>query len=271
MKYPRRARRVHPSIFEDEQLASLGLAAFRVYIGLSTLADRNGIITCNHRAIKNRLLAFNRGDIEIILQNLHDNNYITIYDEGGIKYIYLNDFKKHQTPFPDEKGELPLPKELVKYSQSTCKPLIKDLQSSSSLPFYLSTSLPESSVVVTTLKNSNSAPAREAPAVPATTLANYLENIEQQQPLSFDRFELNTFEFQQLKNSFPEGSTHEFIIQVLMFIDDGMKRAGNRYSTRPLAYLIPIIPDRIRKFRAKESAAPAVQDLSQFFKDGVQA
>ena len=61
-----------------------------------TLADCEGRLEDRPKRIRAQLHPYDDGDTDAMLQSLHDRNFITRYSVGGVGYIEINNFKKHQ-------------------------------------------------------------------------------------------------------------------------------------------------------------------------------
>jgi len=107
-----RARNIKPAFFDNEVLGDLSFAARLMFIGLWTLADREGRLEDRPKRIKIRVFPFDDGvDADELLQNLHDSGFILRY-QGGDKeqYIQILKFAEHQTPHCKEKeSTIPAP------------------------------------------------------------------------------------------------------------------------------------------------------------------
>ncbi len=104
-----RSRNIKPSFFKNEILAELPFETRLLFIGLWTLADREGRLEDRVKRIKMELFPVDNVDIDTMLQMLHHNNFIQRYDicpgqpEASprlqkSKYIQIVNFKKHQSP-----------------------------------------------------------------------------------------------------------------------------------------------------------------------------
>lgn len=116
-----RSRNIKPGFFTSEQVAECTFAARLLFIGLWTLADREGRLEDRPRNIKMKLFPADNIDIPPLLDELERQNLIKRYhgksclgDNSEIpRYIQIDKFAKHQRPHPQEKpSELPAPDDL---------------------------------------------------------------------------------------------------------------------------------------------------------------
>lgn len=106
-----RARNIKPGFFKNEDLAELSPDVRLLFIGLWTLADREGRMEDRPRRIKAELFPFDSFDVDPMLALLQSKNFIVRYEAAGAKYIQVTNFVKHQDPHYKEKAsEIPPPK-----------------------------------------------------------------------------------------------------------------------------------------------------------------
>jgi hypothetical protein len=101
-----RARNIKPSFFSNEQLAEQSFEARILFIGLWTLADREGRLEDRHKKIKMALFPADNVDVDQLLGSLHDCGLIERYESDGIKCIEIPKFAIHQSPHGTEKDSL---------------------------------------------------------------------------------------------------------------------------------------------------------------------
>jgi hypothetical protein len=99
-----RARNIKPSFFINEELVECHFATRLLFIGLWTLADREGRLEDKPKKIKMALFPADNLDIEFSLNELVEHGFIVRYEIQGEKYIQVLAFKKHQNPHRDEKA-----------------------------------------------------------------------------------------------------------------------------------------------------------------------
>lgn len=105
-----RARNIKPSFFANDDLADIDPLGRLLFIGLWTLADREGRLEDRPRRIKAEVLPYDDCNPDDLLQSLHDHGFIHRYEVGGIKCLQVVNFTKHQDPHYKEKAsELPAP------------------------------------------------------------------------------------------------------------------------------------------------------------------
>jgi len=93
-----RARNIKPSFFRNPDLAEIDPIGRLLFIGLWTMADREGRLEDRPRYIKFELLPSDRFDIDAGLNMLQDRGFIVRYQHGDAKYIQVINFVKHQNP-----------------------------------------------------------------------------------------------------------------------------------------------------------------------------
>jgi hypothetical protein len=105
-----RARNIKPSFFRNEYLLNLSYAARLLFIGLWTVADREGRLEDRPRKIKLDLFPDDDIDLDALLSELHhsEGNFIKRYEVNGKRCIQIINFSKHQKPHKKEtESELP--------------------------------------------------------------------------------------------------------------------------------------------------------------------
>lgn len=103
-----RARTIRPEFFQHEGLAECSPAARLLFIGLWTLADREGRLEDRPKRIGAMLMPYEDADIEALLTELQTRNFIERYDAAEKSVISIPKFAKHQHPHPKEPtSELP--------------------------------------------------------------------------------------------------------------------------------------------------------------------
>lgn len=103
-----RARNIKPGLFKNEILVEMDPAARLLFIGLWTLADREGRIEDRPKRIKLELLPFDDVNVDEMLNQLAEGGFINRYQANEVKVIEVCNFLKHQNPHGTEKdSELP--------------------------------------------------------------------------------------------------------------------------------------------------------------------
>lgn len=93
-----RARNVKPGFFKNEDLAECELSARILFIGLWCLADKEGRLEYRPKKIKAEIFPYENFDVEKLLFQLTDKNFIQIYTVNNCNYIQILKFSKHQNP-----------------------------------------------------------------------------------------------------------------------------------------------------------------------------
>lgn len=107
-----RIRQIKPDFFRSEDVANLEPIARLLFIGLWTLADREGRLPDRPRRIAIELFPYDRMDerIDLLLGSLAARGLIARYARAGFACIQITGFGKHQKPHPKEPAsELPPP------------------------------------------------------------------------------------------------------------------------------------------------------------------
>ena len=105
-----RARNIKPAFFKNEVLAEMPMEARMLFIGLWTLADREGRLEDRPKRIKMELFPYDSFDVDPMLSRLQEDGFLTRYDVGGVRFIQIENFVKHQDPHYKEKAsEIPPP------------------------------------------------------------------------------------------------------------------------------------------------------------------
>ncbi|MGJ3353458.1 hypothetical protein [Providencia sp. Je.9.19] len=97
-----RARNIKPGFFTNDDLAECEPLARILFVGLWTVADREGRIEDKPRKIKAMVLPYDDVDCDKLLAQLHGKNFITRYAVDGNEFIQINNWKKHQNPHMKE-------------------------------------------------------------------------------------------------------------------------------------------------------------------------
>lgn len=103
-----RARNIKPGVFKNEILVELPAFTRLLFIGLWTMADREGRVEDRPKRLKLELFPYDSDDINEALDSLREGGFIHRYESSGVKVISINNFLKHQNPHGTEKdSELP--------------------------------------------------------------------------------------------------------------------------------------------------------------------
>lgn len=95
-----------PGFFKNEYLAELDPIARLLFIGLWTLADREGRLENRPIRIKGELFPYENINVEPHLDGLERTGFILRYEVDGKKYIQIINFKKHQNPHNRETASI---------------------------------------------------------------------------------------------------------------------------------------------------------------------
>lgn len=98
-----RARNIKPGLFKNELLGEADPIYSLLFVGLWTLADREGRLENRPKKIRAELFPY-RFDIDVTtgLAWLMDNSFINIYEIDGVSYIQVNNWRRHQSPHHKE-------------------------------------------------------------------------------------------------------------------------------------------------------------------------
>jgi hypothetical protein len=103
-----RARNIKPSFFANEDLAECSPLARLLFVGLWTLADREGRLEYRPRRIKGQLFPFEDCNIDKLVCELERHDFVRFYSAGACLAIWLPTFSKHQKPHHNEQdSDLP--------------------------------------------------------------------------------------------------------------------------------------------------------------------
>lgn len=105
-----RSRNIKPGFFKNEDLIDLPFETRLLFIGLWTMADREGRLEDRPKKIKIELFPCDNLDIDDMLNQLGQSGFILRYSIDGNKYISIINFQKHQNPhYKEVPSEIPPP------------------------------------------------------------------------------------------------------------------------------------------------------------------
>jgi hypothetical protein len=105
-----RARNIKPGFFINVELGELEPITRLLFIGLWTVADREGRLKDQPKKIKVQILPYDECDIDKLLNNLEEAGFIIRYSVGQCSCIQIVNFNKHQNPHHQERdSEIPAP------------------------------------------------------------------------------------------------------------------------------------------------------------------
>lgn len=118
-----RARNIKPSFFANDDLADINPLGRLLFIGLWTLADREGRLEDRPRRIKAEVLPYDGCDVDELLQDLNKYGFILRYEVDGERFIQVLNFAKHQNPHVKESAShIPAPgQHSASTGQEQCK------------------------------------------------------------------------------------------------------------------------------------------------------
>lgn len=97
-----RARNLKPGFFSNEQLAECDPLARLLFQGLWLHADRDGRLEDRPKRFKATILPYDKCDIDALLKQLVDRQFIIRYINSGYCYIEITTFSLHQRPYTKE-------------------------------------------------------------------------------------------------------------------------------------------------------------------------
>ncbi len=97
-----RSRNIKPGFFTNEILGDLDPLTRLLFIGLWTLADREGRLEDRPKKIKAELLPYDNADVDSMLSSLEKSGFIIRYIANDKRYIQVSSFSKHQAPHHKE-------------------------------------------------------------------------------------------------------------------------------------------------------------------------
>ena len=101
-----RSRNIKPGFFKNEVLPDVAFQGRLMFIGLWTLADREGRLEYRPRRIKGELFPYEECDVEAFVKSLESTGFLQTYEVDGTQYIQILNFQKHQNPHHKEAESL---------------------------------------------------------------------------------------------------------------------------------------------------------------------
>lgn len=98
-----RARNIKPGFFKNPELVELPFETRLLYIGLWTLADREGYLEDRAKRIRMEIFPADDVDVEKGLADLAKHGFIYRYTVEGNGYLHICKFLEHQHPHHAEK------------------------------------------------------------------------------------------------------------------------------------------------------------------------
>jgi hypothetical protein len=97
-----RARNIKPGFFRNADLVELSFEARLLFIGLWTIADREGRLEDRPKQIKMEIFPADSVDVNKLLESLAATDMLLRYEVAGKRYLFITNFLKHQTPHHKE-------------------------------------------------------------------------------------------------------------------------------------------------------------------------
>lgn len=105
-----RARGIKPGFFKNEELVELPFEARLLFIGLWTLADREGRTEDRPKRIKMEIFPADSVDVDSLLSQLAATGMLLRYSHDGERFLQIVNFVRHQNPHRDERpSTIPAP------------------------------------------------------------------------------------------------------------------------------------------------------------------
>ena len=101
-----RARNIKPGFFRNADLVELPYEARLLFIGLWTLADREGRLADRPKQIKMEIFPADSVDCDALIQSIADTGMLLRYQVGSDRFLQIVNFCKHQNPHRDEKASV---------------------------------------------------------------------------------------------------------------------------------------------------------------------
>ncbi len=123
-----RSRNIKPSFFCNDILADTDPLARLLFIGLWTIADREGRLEYRPKRIKAEILPYDDCDVENLVNQLVKGGFLHVYKAGQTEYIQVVNFSKHQNPHMKEQAStIPAPDLHSSCHADSLNPLIDSL------------------------------------------------------------------------------------------------------------------------------------------------
>lgn len=105
-----RSRNIKPGFFTNEELVELAMETRLLFIGIWTIADRDGRLEDRPKRIKMQVFPADDVDVDRSLNQLVESGFIQRYEVAGEKCIQVVNWSKHQSPHVKENAStLPAP------------------------------------------------------------------------------------------------------------------------------------------------------------------
>ena len=97
-----RSRNIKPGLFDNDLLAEIPAIGRLLFIGLWTIADREGRLEDRPKKIKAQVLPYDECEVESLLEGLASRGFIARYSVAGTGFIQVQNWHKHQQPHVKE-------------------------------------------------------------------------------------------------------------------------------------------------------------------------
>lgn len=97
-----RSRNIKPGFFKNELLAEVPFEYRLVFIGLWTMADREGRLEYRPKKIKIEIMPYDKISIESAILELQKRGFLIIYKFNQMDYLQIVNWDKHQNPHHKE-------------------------------------------------------------------------------------------------------------------------------------------------------------------------
>src|SRR5688572_30215469 len=99
-----RIRSIKPEFFLHDELAELSFGHRLLFIGLWTLADKDGRLRDQPKRIKAALFPWDDLDVDAFLDALAGGGFVQRYEVDGQRYLSIPGWSKHQKLHKDERS-----------------------------------------------------------------------------------------------------------------------------------------------------------------------
>lgn len=97
-----RARNIKPGFFTNDKITEMSMAARLLFIGLWTIADREGRLEDRPKKIKIDIFPVDDINVDALLNELDRQGFIVRYQVEDLRCIQIVNFTKHQNPHKNE-------------------------------------------------------------------------------------------------------------------------------------------------------------------------
>lgn len=97
-----RSRNIKPGFFTNDSLAELPALTRLFFVGLWTLADRDGRIEDRPRKLKAECMPYDDMDADAALSELQSKGFVQRYEADGVRCMQIVNWCKHQNPHMKE-------------------------------------------------------------------------------------------------------------------------------------------------------------------------